>query len=246
MDVSTIRNRKGQRLDAAYHAGEREDLLVVLGHGVTGNKDRPLLVGVATELAARGLSCVRVSFAGNGASEGRFEECTISGEAEDLEDLLSVFAKEGRRIVYVGHSMGGAVGVLVAAREPVRIRYLVTLAGMVETAAFFEREFGGVTPGAGCMWDEPDCPLSQVAVDDARAIGSTLAAAGRVTQPWLLVHGTEDDVVPPSDSRAALALARAGTRMLELPGEGHPFSAASYPLIADAIEQLLAGDAGNG
>ena len=87
------------------------------------------------------------------------------------------------------------------------------------------------------MWDEPDCPLSQAAVDDARSIGSTLTAASKIAQPWLFIHGTADDVVPLSDSKDARAAATAAarTKLIEMPGQGHMFSEPAYAAIADAI-----------
>lgn len=239
MELTQLTNRKGQRLDATYHPATRPGALAILGHGVTGNKDRPLMVGVANELARRGLSCVRLSFAGNGDSDGRFEDATITSEAEDLVDALDALG-QGQKIIYIGHSMGAAVGALVAAREPQRIHTLVSLAGMVHTEAFFQREFGALTPGKDCMWDEPGCPLSQAAWDDAQALGSTLGAAAQVSQPWLLLHGTDDDLVPISDSRDALKVAPGKAKLVELPGEGHLFSETAYPLIAQAIDDWFA------
>ena len=39
----TIRNSSGEVLDYTFHAGtEGSRHIAVLGHGVTGNKDRPL------------------------------------------------------------------------------------------------------------------------------------------------------------------------------------------------------------
>lgn len=238
MDISNLRNRRGQRLDAAFHPADLDDTLVVIGHGVTANKDRPLLVGVAEGLADRGWPCLRFSFAGNGDSEGRFEEATISRECEDLVDLLSQVG-QGRRVVYVGHSMGAAVGVLVAQSTPNLIDVLVSLAGMVETADFCEREFGDVVPGEGFMWDDEACPLSREYVEDAERIDSTLPAAGLLSQPWLLVHGTTDDVVPVRDSRLAKEAASCDRRLLEIPGVSHMFSPETYSVIAEAIDAWI-------
>ena len=92
MDTSTFVNRKGQRIDAAYHPAPHPRYLALLGHGVTGNKDRPLMVGIASELADRGVPSLRFSFAGNGKSGGKFEEATITSETEDLVDLLKLVA----------------------------------------------------------------------------------------------------------------------------------------------------------
>ncbi|EDY83897.1 hydrolase, alpha/beta fold family, putative [Verrucomicrobiia bacterium DG1235] len=240
MDTSTLQNQAGQRLDATYHPAPNTAYLAILGHGVTGNKDRPLIKGVAEELARLGIPALRFSFAGNGKSGGRFQDCTITTETKDLSAILDQVASPDRHIIYIGHSMGGAVGALVAAQEPKRIQTLVSLAGMVDTADFFRREFGDTTPDSGFMWDEPTCPLSQTAWDDAtQTINTTLPSAAKVTQPWLLIHGTEDDVVPPADSHAALKAATTKTKLVEYPGNDHSFSENSYPKIAQAIVNFI-------
>jgi len=217
-----IRNSHGELLDYTFHPGLPEARqVVVLGHGVTRNKDRPFLVALAEGLARAGIPALRFSFAGNGASGGRFGEATISKEVEDLGAVLG--ALSGYTICYVGHSMGGAVGVLRASRDA-RIRLLISLAGMVHTQAFAQREFGQVAPGQGCMWDEPACPLSQAYMDDMARIHSVVEFAPLIKVPWLLVHGTADDVVPVQDSRDILAGANEPKQLLEIPGANHVFA----------------------
>ena len=190
-----IRNQQGEKIDYSYHQGaEGSDVLVVIGHGVTGNKDRPFVMTLADGLAEAGFATLRMSFTGNGDSEGTFQDCTITKEVEDLGSVLDVVAV-GRQIVYAGHSMGGAVGVIAAAKDN-RISRLVSLAGMVHTAKFFEVEFGDQVPDEGCMWEDEECPLSSKYVNDMKEIGSILELGSKVQVPWLLIHGTEDDVVP--------------------------------------------------
>lgn len=237
MGNSQISNAKGERLDIAFHGGTKIGALVVLGHGVTGNKDRPLLVALAEGLAAKGWPCLRVSFSGNGDSEGKFGESTISKEIEDLSAVLATVPQE-KRIAYIGHSMGAAVGVLTSVRR-MDIQALVSLAGMTYAADFVGREFGDVEPGKGTMWGEEDCPLSQVFVDDLKSIGDTLETASRVNQPWLLIHGSADDVVPPKDSRDAFDAATCTKELLEIPGAGHVFGEETYPVIVEAVDVFL-------
>ncbi len=232
-----IRNRADERIDTTFHPGSREDVLVILGHGVTGNKDRPHLVALAEGLSARGWPCLRISYTGNGASEGRFGDSCITKEIGDLQAVLDAVPNTVSS-AYVGHSMGGAVGVLTAARDA-KIRALVSLAGMTHTAAFVEREFGEVTPGEGLMWDEQDHPLSWTYVNDLRQIGDTLSAADAVTQPWLLIHGDADDLVPIQDGRDAFDAAVCEKRLLEIPGAGHSFNEATYPQLVDAVDEWL-------
>jgi pimeloyl-ACP methyl ester carboxylesterase len=237
MTSSVIKNPSGERIDLSFHPGSNREALVIFGHGVTGNKDRPLMVALAEGLSAKGWPCMRISFAGNGESDGRFEGCTITKEIDDLQAVLSA-VPDYVRVAYAGHSMGAAVGVLTAAND-LRIRALISLAGMARTADFVEREFGDVIPGAGCMWEDETMPLSEGFVADMKSIGDILPAAATVTQPWLLIHGSEDDVVPIQDGRDAHAAARCEKQWLEIEGAGHSFDETSYPRIIDAVDAWL-------
>lgn len=228
-----IENRHGEQLDYTFHEGEKGSKnIAVLGHGVTGNKDRPFVVALGEGLAAAGIPALRFSFSGNGASEGKFTDSTISKEVEDLGAVLDVL--EGYTVCYVGHSMGGAVGVLRASKDT-RIQLLVSLAGMVHTKAFAQREFGNVTPDEGFMWDEPDCPLSQAYMDDLTQINTVLDLAPQITVPWLLVHGDEDDVVPIEHSRDILAKANDQTQLIRLQSASHIFSGGSTPVMVERV-----------
>ena len=228
-----IKNRHGEQLDYTFHEGEKGSKnIVVLGHGVTGNKDRPFVVALGEGLAAVGIPALRFSFSGNGTSEGNFTDSTISKEVEDLGAVLDHL--KGYTVCYVGHSMGGAVGVLRASEDD-RIQLLVSLAGMVHTKAFAQREFGDVTPDEGFMWDEPDCPLSQAYMDDLTQINTVVDLAVQIDVPWLLVHGDEDDVVPIEDSRDILAKANSQTQLIRLQSANHVFSDESTPVMVERV-----------
>ncbi len=232
----TIRNPSGEVLDYTFHAGtEGSRHIAVLGHGVTGNKDRPFVVALAEGLAAAGIHALRFSFAGNGASGGRFADATVSKEVEDLGAVFD--ALDGYSVCYVGHSMGGAVGVLRASRDE-RIRLLVSLAGMVHTHAFAEREFGEEVPDEGCMWDEPDCPLSQAYMDDMAQIDTVVRRGAEIVVPWLLVHGSEDDVVLIDDSHDILARASGNAELVVIDGADHVFSEHAQVMVEKVVGWL--------
>ena len=236
-----IRNAAGERLDYTYHSAaaasgagaEPRGPLVVIGHGVTGHKDRPFLVALAEGLAAAGIAALRISFSGNAGSEGRFADSNISKEVEDLGAVLD--ALSGRAaLAYAGHSMGGAVGALRASRDP-RIRVLVSLAAIAHTRAFADRTFGHLTPGVGLMLDKPGCVLAQAYLDDLRAIDSVLGPAAEVTAPWLFVHGTRDELVPIQDTHDAYACVRAPKQLVVLDGADHTFEPGLTPRMVDAV-----------
>ena len=237
MNELQITNRAGERLDYQFHPGDRMSVLVVIGHGVTANMDRPHLVALADGLSAKGWPCLRFSFSGNGKSEGSFAESCITKEIGDLQAVLDA-VPDTVSVVYLGHSLGGAVGVLTAVRD-LRIRALVSLAGMTRTAEFVEREFGDVTPGEGFMWDNPECPLSQTFVDDLGLVDTTLDAAAAVSQPWLIIHGSADDVVPIQDGKDAFEAATCDKEWLEIEGAEHLCDESSYPQLVDAVDGFL-------
>ena len=230
---SEIKNRHGEQLDYTFHEGEKGfQNIVVLGHGVTGNKDRPFVVALGEGLAAAGIPVLRFSFSGNGTSEGNFTDSTISKEVDDLGAVLDHLNEY--TVCYVGHSMGGAVGVLRASEDK-RIQLLVSLAGMVHTKAFAQREFGDATPDEGFMWDEPDCPLSQAYMDDLTQINTVVDLSPQITTPWLLVHGDEDDIVPIKDSHDILAKANSQAQLITLEGANHVFSDEYTPVMVEKV-----------
>ena len=238
LSQQTFTNRHGEKLDSSFHSGTHDDRLVILGHGVTGDKDRPLVIATAEGLAAKGWSCLRISFAGNGGSEGDFREATISKESEDLQDVINQLP-DSLALAYVGHSMGGAVGVLTASRD-LRIKVVISLAGMIRTKLFCEREFGMVTPEHGNMWDEDSCPLSQSYVDDLHGIDNLFEEVAQLKQPLLLIHGTEDDVVLPEDSIDAHAKAAEPKQLVLIEGAEHSFDDTTYAQVVDAADAWLA------
>ena len=238
-----LRNAAGERLDYACGggAGPGASLLVVIGHGVTANKDRAWATSLEAALSAEAIASLRFSFSGNGASEGDFRASTVSKEVSDLGAVLD--AVGARPICFVGHSMGGAVGVLRAASDA-RIRLLVSLAGMVHTHDFAQRKFGELTPERDLMWDKPECPLSSAFLADMEQVASTAPRAAEVRVPWLLVHGSADTVVPCAESREVAALAPQAT-LHELEGADHLFSGAheaqAAALVASWVREQGAG-----
>ncbi|MEM7144771.1 MAG: alpha/beta fold hydrolase [Verrucomicrobiota bacterium] len=231
-----ITNAQSEKLDYTFHdAGSNAKTLVLIGHGVTGNKDRPWAPALGKALANAGCHALRFSFSGNGNSEGTFQDSTISKEVADLAAVITAAQNAGHsHITYAGHSMGGAVGVLAAAKDP-RIQALISLAGMVHTAKFAQTEFGDVTPDQGNMWDDDDCPLSSTFVNDMTTIDTVLPLAPQVQVPWLLVHGTADDVVPIQESRDIFAQANQPKKLVEIPDADHVFSEQGLPPMLDAV-----------
>jgi len=245
---SIIKNSADESLDYTFTRGAGEsrksDWLVVLGHGVTGDKDRPLVADTAVALNAAGFDTLGFSFAGNGGSDGDFRDATITKEVGDLDAVLSAVASSYTNLAYIGHSMGGAVGVIQAAKDP-RISALVSLAGMIDTKAFAVTEFGEETPDDGLMWEEEFCPLSSAYMTDlCETIQSVAPRVGSVTAPWLLLHGSEDDVVNPRDTAQVQQIKGDAVQVVLVDGADHSFNNPAHKAQAtDAVVTWLTAQA---
>lgn len=230
-----LRNREGERLDATWTSGAEDAAAVVLvGHGVTSHKERPWQVELCDAFAREGIPSLRFTFAGNLGSEGDFTHATLTKEVADLGSVIDCVerARPGARILYAGHSMGAAIGVLRAACDD-RLAGLVSLAGMVHVDAFMQRVFGHLRPGE-FMLDKPHCPLGAPLLENARQIGDVLDAAARVAVPWLLVHGTADELVPFQDALDARDASGRHAELVALEGADHRFTG-RIAAMSDAV-----------
>ena len=249
----SIKNDAGESIDYSFASGDADlkkpGWLVVLGHGVTGNKDRPVVADTAAALNVAGFDTLRFSFAGNGDSAGDFRDATISKEVNDLRAVLDAVADTASNICYIGHSMGAAVGVLQAAKDQ-RIKALVSLAGMIDTKTFANTEFGSETPDAGVMWEEESCPLSSAFMRDlCETIESVAPHVSAVQSPWLLLHGSADDVVLPRDTEQVQSIKGDAVKAIFIEGADHSFNepahkAAMTEAVVSWLGQLAQDRAG--
>jgi pimeloyl-ACP methyl ester carboxylesterase len=235
--VPELRNPQGERLAATFTPGRTgDDALVVIGHGLTSDRERPWSRALSDGLAQRGIASLRMAFSGNGDSEGRFEDSNVTREVGDLGAVLDAFP--GRRVAYVGHSMGAAVG-LVRAANDARLVALVSLAGIAHPRAFVQRLFGHLVPG-DVMLGKPHCRLSRALVDDLTGLGTLAPLAPGVRVPWLLVHGERDEIVPHTDSLDLWRAAGERPDLVVLEGADHAFSGPALGEMTAAVVPWLA------
>ena len=241
-DLGTIRNAAGEALEHDFVPASRAGAAtVVIGHGVTANMDREWARTLAADLNAAGFGSLRFSFSGNGGSEGSFLDSCPTKEVGDATAALDALERAGvGPLVFVGHSMGGAVGVLLVARGEERVSALVSLAGMVHTEDFVARRLGDCEVGQ-LMWDAPGCEMGQVFLEDMAAVHSVLPQAADVRVPWLLVHGGEDPIVPASESVEAHAAAGASSELVVLDGADHSFTGGRETDMAQVVVGWLRG-----
>jgi pimeloyl-ACP methyl ester carboxylesterase len=90
------------------------------------------------------------------------------------------------------------------------------------------------------MWGDPAFPLSDSFVKDMHEIKSILPRATGINIPWLLLHGTKDDVVPPIESQSLITNFRSTRDLVKIEGADHSFSGEYTNQLIEAVVEWLA------
>lgn len=195
-----ITNNAGERLVGVLHKN-LSDTLIILCHGLADTKENPFLVAIAQALESEGISVFRFDFSGNGESDGQFEEATYHKEADDLDAMLAHFRRKGvKRFILAGHSMGGGV-IRVAAARNKDVAAIVSIAG-VARADSFKDKFPDIIKkvkeeGRAYMWGETygeKYPITQKYLDSTNTI-DIMALAPELDIPSLCIIGSKDSLI---------------------------------------------------
>lgn len=220
---------------------------VVICHGFKGFARFSFFPHVATELAAAGFTAITFDFSGSGIGQDREnftnrEAFTHNTFIQELDDLDAV-VEEARVRDWIeggyglfGHSRGGGVSILHAARDP-SVEALVTWAAISHTRRWPPevvnewRQRGYIDVANARTGDV--IPLSVEIQNQVEEFSETIlnipAAADRIRAPWLIVHGSQDETVPVDEAQKLASIAHNNAKLLILDGVNHSFGG-KHPL----------------
>jgi cephalosporin-C deacetylase-like acetyl esterase len=204
--------------------------LVVLPHGGPAARDEPGFDWWSQAIASRGYAVLQVNFRGSAGLGPALLEAGYGQWGRkmqtDLSDGVAWLAGQGtidpKRVCIAGGSYGGYAALAGPTLDPGVYRCAVSVAGIgdLRRQVLFSREHGGVSVER--YWtrfmgaeDAGDAVLDKI---------SPVKFAAKADAPILLIHGTDDTVVPIEQSREmADALRRAGkpVEMVELKSDDH-------------------------
>ena len=127
-------------------ATDAENVALVLP-GFLDSKDYPHMHAHVDFLASKGYYAIAFDPPGTWESGGDIEQYTISAYMQAIVELIAYFGN--RPTLLMGHSLGGMMAQLVAARND----YVVALVAIMSPASFV-REQDGVVYGAGVPMSE--------------------------------------------------------------------------------------------
>lgn len=219
-------------------AGKKKYPAVICSH-ILG-ADRRMMHKYGRLLASMGAAACCFDFAGCGQSDGDPLKMSLLSEAEDLGAVLAAAGEwefaDPERIVLLGESQGAAASALTAAAHGDIVRGLIlcfpafiihdAVRELYETReevpeSFF---FRWLTVGRAYVTDVWDYDVYE--------------EIGRYKKPVLLMHGSEDDLVPKRYSDRA-AETYPDVRYKVIQGAGHRFAGEAFAEAASHISAYL-------
>lgn len=150
-----------------------------------------------------GVNLLAVDYRGYGKSEGSPDEAGVYRDAEEAYRYLSENRHFDPRNIYIyGHSLGGAVAVNLASRHE--------CGGLI-----VESSFTSIRKLARRLYHLPGIEFVPKSRFDS------VGKIARVRAPVLIIHGTQDRVIPFDHGQELFAAAVEPKSFMPIPGAGH-------------------------
>lgn len=212
----------GGRVHGWARVNPEADIALVALHGNGENLGTLAYSGVFASLSQMGVSFLALDYPGYGRSPGKPTE---RGNVEAALAGLRWWEQrqpEARRVLF-GWSLGAAVALQAARREPSRLAGLVLFSPWSSLEAVAREHFPGWLIRIGLL----------ERYDSAEA-------AAEIQVPALVVHGREDQIIPVAQGAAVAERLAGPTRWVEVPGAGHN-DLLSREKVWDELSDFLAG-----
>lgn len=223
---------------------------IIFVHGFKGFKDWGAHNKVAAWFAENGYRYVKFNLSHSGVTAENpddvtdmeaFASNTVSKELNDL-DLVIDYVSENFEspVILIGHSRGGGLSIIKAANDP-RISKLITWSAIADFSSLWKKEQEEEWRETGTIYVEnartkEKMPLNSALLEDFnenKEEFNILAAAKRISIPWLILHG-DDDVNVNFSVAQKLAQKQLKAKIQKIAGANHVYGA-SHPYHANEL-----------
>ena len=228
---NSLNKVKINKISSVIHYPDKpSEKLAILLPGYLDSKDYPHLIALAEDLKNDGYTAVRFDPTGTWESGGDISDYTITQYLKDIKNVLEYMLqqKDYRRILLGGHSRGGMVSILYAARDP-RISNVVGImssSGPIEGKMREEWQKTGIRTSYRDLPDKKDqrikfnVPFSHA---EDRDKYNVVEDVKKVKVPIILVAGELDDLVLPDDVREIFSNANEPKKFVIVKGIDHDY-----------------------
>jgi dienelactone hydrolase len=203
-------------------------VITVVGTG----SDKESYDNLARYLNMAGIACVNFDVVGTGESRGDYIDYSFESAVSDTNAAAAWAARvrgiDAGRIGLLGWSQGGTLAILAAKNNPV-YKAVGLWAAALDLRGLISPEMRNEAAAAGkTLLDlgfRPPLNLSKKWIDEVDST-DILAAVPLIPAPIYALAGSEDESVPPQNSRDIAAAAKNGASRLEIiDGFDHTFGA---------------------
>ncbi len=219
----TLATSDGLDLAAWVWEPRGDAAVVIVFNGNAGNRGDRL--GLGDALAGHGLGVILFDYRGYGGNPGSPTEDGLANDAQAVADWVRV-RYPGRPMVYFGESLGAAVAVDLAVRQPPDA---IVLRSPFTSLADVSGVHYPLLPAELLLWDEYP----------------SLDRIADVAVPTVVIAGSADSIIPPEQSRAIHDAAPGPTTWVRIDGADHNDAAlVQGPAVIAAVVNL-AGRSGS-
>lgn len=225
-----ISSSKGNLAAMIHYPKNETDRLAILCPGYLDSKDYKGLLDLAERLEKQGYAVVRFEPTGTWESDGDISDYTTSQYLEDIKSVLDYILSQTnyKQILLGGHSRGGQVSILYAARDS-RISIVLGImpsSGPIQGQRREEWEKAGISTSLRDLPNDKDktrefrVPFNHVLDRDQY---DTVGDAKKIKVPIIFIAGELDDLVPPDRVREVYNNANEPKKFLIIPNIGHDY-----------------------
>lgn len=250
MKIIKIPTPKGNIAAVVHYPKNKTDKLAILCPGYLDSKDYDHLKTLAEDLAKEGYTVVRFDPIGVWESGGNISDYSTTEYLKDIEIVLNYMLKQNnfKHILIGGHSRGGMVSILYAARDS-RISKVL---GIMPSSLYMDKNDNRVLEAKkiGFSTSYRDLPENkdqkkEFSVPYSHFLDNLkynrLKAVRGIKVPIILVAGELDKMSPAEKVREIFGNANEPKEFILIPGIGHHYrkNPSEIRLVDDEIIKAL-------
>ncbi len=244
-----FQNTKGLSLCGVLSEIPDSDTAILICHGYTSNKDRPVITNIEKVLEDK-YTTFRFDYSGIGESEGCDEDLILSQEIDDLLSAIDFLKqKKYKKFGIVARSFSGTVAVVVANKEP-NIKLMIFWSCPIDYTEHIENTetketliewekigYKEYVNRDGVVFHKPYDLYNDVQKYNGWKFAKNIGV------PILILHGTVDDDVSVNQAKKLNEVVK-GSRIELFENENHQFSDGASKkalfLIREFVDGILA------